>query len=600
MERRPGLTVGGAILIAAIQSAPELTAQVASLGPDTITQVSDTRDFLGAARAAQVRFERRRIRYLPITIGVSGSCDEHVGRFCSWYDEGDWYPLPEAPQISTLRTELLVALDSAQEGLPGDDWVLGQRVWYRADAGRWEDALTAARRCGSVERWWCAALEGFALHGLERYAESRAAFSVALAGMPDAEALEWRLPRRAMDGEGRDLLNDLRGVPGDSVSTVLRRLWALADPLYLVDGNDRETAHYARWTVSSMRERARNAYSLPWGDDLEELMVRHGWEVGWERSPCPYSNSLDDVIGHKHPEGRDYMPAGRALKAPSLATPEDLRADVRGPRSLYAPAYAPLMLPMEGQVAVFPRGAHMVIVASHFLPEDTTRHAKHRHPLPWLEPGDQRGMPNEAGLFLVQADASVVSARSRGATEGVLSIEAPVGSYVLSAEVWSPELRRAGRFRVGLERSEVPADVAALSDLLMLAPPEVWPEKLDEAVEHALPRAEILPGQTFAIGWEVTGLGFRTETLFFELSVTRTDRSVLSRIGGFLGISRPTQRLRLEWEEPGPEAPSPLFRYLDLDLPALDVGAYEVRLVLRTAGRSDVVAVRPFSVRERS
>ena len=601
MERQRASAVALAVLLAVVHASPGAALQVVSGELDTAVVVADSSDLLGVARAAQGRFERGRVSHFPLTLETfGGSCDEHVGRFCSWYDEGDWYPQPEDPEIGVLRAELLMVLDSVQAELPGDGWVLGQRVWYLADEARWEEALEAARACGAVDRWWCSALEGLSLHGLQRYAEAHAAFSGSLDRMDAEQAFEWRVPRRAMDGDGRDILEGLKEASPDSVDAVLDRLWLLADPLYLVPGNDRETSHYARWTVATLRERARNPYRISWGRDLEQLVIRHGWEMGWERAPSRGFTSLDHVIGHKHPEGRDYMPSGRALEAPGLAEPADLRADVRRPRSLYAPAYAPVLLPIEGQIAVFPRGPRMVVVATHFLPDDTTRHVGHRHPLPWLEAGDQAGVPDRAGIFLAPADGTPMrGARASGGTEGVLSLEAPVGSYVVSIETWSPEQRRAGRFRVGIRRRPVPDDVAALSDILMLTPSSVEPELLEAAVPTALLRTEILPGQTFAIGWEVSGLGFRPETLRFEVSVERTNRGVLRRVGEFLRITDRPQPLRLSWEEPGPPEPGPLFRYVDLDLPVLDQGDYEIRLVLKSAGRTDVVSSRAFSVRVR-
>ncbi len=170
--------------------------------------------------------------------------------------------------------------------------------------------------------------------------------------------------------------------------------------LYLVDGNDRMTAHCARWTVATLKDGARNPYRLRWGPDLEELTVRHGWEIGWERSRGSALGAPDDITGHKDPEGRDYLPSGRALADPAVVARADLVADRRRPRSMYAP----VLPPMEGQLALFPRGDQMVVVATHVLPEDTTLYAHHEHPRPWMEPGEQAAMEDRIGLFAVPID----------------------------------------------------------------------------------------------------------------------------------------------------------------------------------------------------
>ena len=587
--------LGTLLLICA--TSPQINmAQVVSGEIDTVTVVIDSSESQGIARAAQARFERRRIRYFPLILGsANGACDERVGRFCSWYDEGDWYPRPELVEAEELREELLFLLDSIQALVPGDDWLLGQRVWYLSEARRWEEALEAARSCGTAEPWWCAALEGFSLHGLERYVEADRVFSIAIDQMDNEQSLRWRVPRWVMDGDGQNALKEAAISSSEALDNLLERLWLLADPLYLAEGNDRKTSHYARWTVAKIREEAKNPYRISWGNDLDELTIRHGWELGWDRTSDAGFTTVEHVIGHKHPEGRDYMPPGKMLNTPSLAAPGDLRADVDRPRSLYAPAYAPVLLPMEGQVAFFPRGSRVVVVGTHFLPDDTTRHVGHDHPIPWLDPGTQDGMLDRAGIFLVPLDgARIKSAQVMGHTEGALSLEVPSGSYVLSIETWNPRKRRAGRLRMGFERQPVPEDVASLSDILMLRPSSKEPEVLAAALPQALKKAEILTGQTFAIAWEVSGLGFRSETLLFEVSVSPINRGVLRQIGEFLRITKPARPLRLSWEESGPLSPGPLFRYLNLDLPNLKAGKYEVRMVLKTVGRADAVSTRIF------
>lgn len=576
-------------------------AQIVSSEIDTSVPVIDSSDLRRIAQSAQARFERDRIRSFPLILGSNrGACDEQVGRFCSWYDEGDWYPRPEVAQIRELREELLVILDSVQVLLPADSWLLGQRVWYLSESQRWEEALTAARSCGKVELWWCAALEAFSLHGLQRYVEAERLFSIALDLMDPEQARQWQDPNWVIDDDGKDAFQKAEGSSLKSLLSAVEQLWVLADPLYLVEGNDRKTEHYARWTVATIRSEARNPYRISWGKDLDELTIRHGWELGWERNSDSGIGLAEQVIGHKHPEGRDYIPSGRVLNTPSIAEPKDLMADHERPRSLYAPAYAPILLPMEGQVALFPRGDNVVIVGTHFLPLDTTRHADHDHPLPWLDPGTQSGMLDRAGMFLRNIDGEQVkSVQSIGDTEGAFSLEAPSGRYLLSTETWSPQQRRAGRLRMGLESYPVPEDVASLSDILMLQPLSNDPKVLESVISQVLMRPEIHTGQTFAIAWEVYGLGFRSESLLFEVSINQTNRSVFRKITEFLRLTSRAQPILISWKEPGPLTPGPVFRYLNLDLPALDTGSYVVRLVLRTSGRGEAISTRVFRVRDR-
>jgi len=565
--------------------------------PDSVER-SDPADLLVRARDAQARYEWERLRLMPPSSGGSGgACDEYVGRVCFWYDAEGWRPKPEPPEVGRKRELLIHRLDSIAALVPGDAWLLGQRVWYRAEAGRWLDAFAAARGCGRVEPWWCSALEGFTLHGLGRYREARAAFARALSLMGPVRAARWRIPRHALDDEAGELLDH---APPDSLGPRLRRMWMLADPLYLVPGNDRETAHYARWTVARIREDAHNPFGLTWGSDLEELLIRNGWEVAWAREHVATPGlGRDAASGYNPPQQRRYLPSGSVLSSPSLAAAEDLRADEGPARSLYAPAYAPVLLPTEPQVAVFPRGDRFVVVATSYLPADTSSGDHGPRPPALLDPGVLTTEGDQAGLFLVHTDDGETRSRTRGGgTTGRFLLEAPAGRYIVSVESWSPTRRRAGRYRIGLVRRGLPEDVATLSDLLMLDTEGSEPHTLSSALPHALVSPVIRSGQRVALGWEVSGLGWGSEDVTYRLRVERTDVGLLGRVGRWLRLGGREQALSLSWTEPGPAQPKPQFHWLALDLPTLKPGRYEVRLEAKMSARSALVSRRTFEVVE--
>lgn len=572
-----------ALWLTAVTLAPAGVARAQALRGtrDSLPELPDSSDALGRARRAQAWFENRRLQLLPITLGGGGPCDEVTGRFCTWFGDGNEIPKPEPPAVSFLRDALIARLDSAQELFPGDGWLLGQRVWYRVEAGRWGEALAATARC-RAERWWCAALRGLALHGLGRYREAEDAFAEALAGMDPERARRWRDLRWLLTSGARRSLERSEEQEGEKA---VERLWLLADPLLLVPGNDRLTEHYARWTVAAIRENARNPFHVRWSRDLEELTVRMGWEIAWER--IVNMPGADSPVGQHHPEGRDFMPGADALADPASATPADLTAGRARPRTLYAPMLAPVVLPMDAQVAAFPRGERVVVVATHFLPADTGRDVSKDALRPWMAPGDQAGEPRRAGLFLLPVyGGEPLGTESVGVEEGALVLNAPAGAYVAVVESWAPPLRRAGRLRMGLRRDTVAPDLPTLSDLLLMRGGSGEPATLEDAVLRALPRAEVPQGAPLAVAWELNGLGWRPEVVTYEISAELVGAGVLRRLGRALGLSRSERPLVLAWSEPGPERPGVVLRSVELDLGSAPAGDYAITLHVRLPGRT--------------
>ncbi|HEU0012547.1 MAG TPA: hypothetical protein VFQ45_02650, partial [Longimicrobium sp.] len=179
--------VRGSILLASslvltVSAQAQTGASARAIRPQAV----DSAEVVARARSAQAAFERARFRLLPRALSSPrGPCDERIGRYCFWFESGDkdWRPPAEPATVRPHLERLLGVLDRAAARVPGDGWVAGQRVRYLLYARHPDRALAAAREC-RAERWWCAALLGFALHENERFSEAEAAFAEALAGMP--------------------------------------------------------------------------------------------------------------------------------------------------------------------------------------------------------------------------------------------------------------------------------------------------------------------------------------------------------------------------------------------------------------------------------
>jgi hypothetical protein len=205
-----------------------------------------------------------------------------------------------------------------------------------------------------------------------------------------------------------------------------------------------------------------------------------------------------------------------------------------------------------------------------------------------MEAGDQAGLPDRVGLFLVPVggrDAILGRART-GVGEASLLLDAPAGDYVVSVEAWRPPKRVAGRTRMGLRADTVAPDVATLSGLLLVQGGGAAPASLDAAAARALVHRAARPGGSVGVVWEVRGLGWSPATLTYDLSLEAADRGFFRRIGEGLGLVDRDRPLALSWDEAGPQRPAPMLRHLALDLPDVEAGTYRLRLRARITGRA--------------
>jgi hypothetical protein len=558
---------------------------------------------LESARRAQGRFERDRVRMIPRDReGFSGgACDERLGRMCVRLESGSdwWWPEVEPPELTMARDQLIRELAEAGRDAPGDGWLLGQRVIYLGEAGRWSEAGVLARQCGLFEAWWCAALEGLSLHVRGRVADAEEAFGRALAAMPAEERARWLEVEDLLTADGRSRLE--RAVErGDS--SAIRRFWLLSDPLFLVEGNDRFTEHLARHTWSRTREGARNPYAMSWGWDLDELLVRYGWEVGWERRD-PGMGSIgasSSAVGHQDPRSQEYLAAPQALDGDPESTRDEWNPGRRrSPRSGYTPGYAPTFLDLDAAILRLPRGdTTLLVVQVPGLPDDTTRHAGHDHP-PAPHWFNDVGVAARRGLFGAGLGPNdrTFGVEAAG-TAGPLVLSLPSGDYVVSVETWDPRLKRAGRLREGLRIEPAPLDLASVSDLLLARASGAPPSDVGQIVDHLVHPTVFAPGDTIRVAWEVFGLGWKAEVLRYGLVLREESGGLFSRLGRAVGLVGDPEAAGLDWSEPGPTRTGPQLRSADLVIPTdFDSGEFVLRLELVSEGRSTLTRERTLEIR---
>ncbi len=592
---------------------------------------ADSLELLAKAKDVQTRFERFREERIPPELGSGGrGCDDLVGRFCLRFggdESGEWQVPPEPVEFGMARVRVLRDLAEVGAKIPGDEWVLGQRVHYMSEVGNWDRAERLAQQCGGGASWWCTALVAMVRHQKGEWVEAAETFDQAIAQMPPDVAADWQAPTYLLDGEGSDTFEETA-----DKQRMEDRMWLLADPLYLVDGNDRKTEQYSRQVLIRIRDGAANAYGVEWGDDIAQLTLRYGAEKAWERRRGIPTASLQDtrsIVGRHHPKGQEFMPPGTALLSPSDVPEGVWELEQAKPHTGYAPPYAPDLNALDTQVARFRRGDSLLVVGA-FAPEvpeerratrvtrntgiidlrarrNVSREDRQRRSNPFgstevAEPF----MPEEpeepemdasvvSGLFLIDENtAERHEVRGEG-PEGAFQLQVPNGHYIVGVEAFNPDQKKAWRDRHGLWQEELPFGLASVSDLLILNGGGENPETLAEAVPSVMAAIRIPAGERFKVAWEVYGLAIG-ESAQVRIGIDAGGLSLLQRAGRFFRVLEPDNPVVMSWEEAGPDVLGTVFRSVELNLPDVEPGDYTLTVEIQLAGREAMTVGRKITI----
>lgn len=556
------------------------TSQYAVVQPVSRVAAADSQRILRSARDAQTAFERTRRANLPLnTRGGSGRCDVRVGRFCYWWDDGEFEPPAELPRATAARAILLDRLASAAAALPGDRWIAGQRVRYLVEDSRYDDAVSAARACRAATRW-CAVIAGYAFHAASDFASADSAFNVALDSMPERERCEWTDISLLLEGDAKKRYDKL---PCAKRGDFERRFWAMSRPLYLLSANDLRTEHLARLTMAELIRTSRYPHDMAWSDDAQELLVRYGWETAWSReSPSVSDPASIHVVGHEPTPAFDFVPATDALAKPDSADATDWALHNPMAQSRYAPRYARSMSDLDNQVAVFRRGDSALVVAAF----DASR-----------DPTFVRDTV-AAALALVQVsvpESSVVVRTASTRRRSVLSARTAWDGFIVSVEARDSAARRVARARSIVRPPASPGRVT-ISDLLLFDDPASAPATLEEAMPRARATMRVDRATPVGVFWEMYGVESSGESLAYTLTVMREGDSWYRRAAERLKVVDRRAPVRMQWNEPSARPGATRSRSLALDLSTLPAGRYRVDLTLEAGGEKAATASRVVEV----
>jgi hypothetical protein len=565
-RERVGSHLHHPLLVAALAlavSSPASFAQPRLLETSTRdTQLrADSAKISQRARDLQARFERRRRQMLPrFYVGSADRC-LIVGRFCEWHPNLADYVVPdEGKNIVRARAELLSELEKASAALPGDDWIMGQRIRYLTE-GHDASAVDVARSCRAT-RWWCDALLGLSLHVAGSFAGADSAYAVALDEMPSQTRCHWLNLSPLLDDDIRDTYKRMSCGEREAVDA---RIWWVADPLFMTPGNERRTEHFSRVLYTSLQENTENAYGSSWGGDLAELIVRFGWAEKWTKEPpnSSYPESQATITGHEREPGYHFFLTQRPPD--SLALIVDSVFDIYQfpPREQYAPFYTRAFVRLDAQVARFRRGDSTEVVASYDVSTDTI-FGRHKFTAALVAMGDEATSPSKVEV----ADAPV---------RNVLTVSTPWKEQLIGVELLANDSAGAARWRSGF--AEIPLDSGriSVSDLLFVDGEPSLPGDLNEAIPRAHGGTKFRRDRKVGLFWELYGKTPADSALPISLTITPVDESILRRAFRALRIAPRLSPLNIRWRENGASGVLSA-RSVLLDLSLMPAGKYAVKL----------------------
>jgi hypothetical protein len=567
-----------------------------SAHPALATQ-QDSLRLYGAARTAEAQYEHSARALAPWSFGAPqpGSCDEYVGRFCLYYDTGR-DPLPaEPPRIAQARQQALAKIRAAFRSNPARIESVFPFIRLLLEDKQTAEASAVAAEFGAVTSDVATARM---LAVLSHHAS---------ADIPAGERAvdDWL---SAVDSTQRRRLTDISWLLASRERRRYRELshseraayesvfWRFADALYLTEGNETRTEHFARHAEGKLIAAAPVVRgSTSWGNDVAELTVRFGTPKARTRErPVGIGSSDIRVIEHWDPEQLIYTPpaldSALQLRArPAHGWPLDTIRSISG----HAPSTIRRMLPLEHQANVFRNtdGSYLIRVDGRVIADSAGRGKT----------------SSRIGLFVLDGTLTEIS---RSLNEGTVrgdtlffaaqAVLREAASHY-SAELLEPQSKLAARARFRFERPQSDRGLE-LSDI-MIAHPFLGGTPTNREDPRLLPRPDLLLGAGQAIGVyaEITD-GLQTaDSIRVDLELLAIDgRPALLKaarwVGKKLGLGEDAPPNRLSWlAEIDPTVPTPIA--ITVDAGRLKAGRYVVELtvvdiqpgVRRTTARREIV-----------
>ncbi len=274
--------------------------------------------------------------------------------------------------LKTLRKPLLSALDAAARRVPGDTWIIAQRVRMHVDQGELTQAIAATRECKGPP-WWCLALRGYIWYTASDMPRASAVFDSTLRVAPDSVVCAWNDVSMLLIPAAAQLY---RRMSCAEQAPIDARVWWLATPLFLEPGNARRADHYGRVMLVALHTMVdsvdgvfdyRNRPGMYEGSSLlertpiQQLIIRYGFPVtsrGCNPSTCKDAKHQGQNYARPPRRGMPPVQKPRRFDTKEIYLGDYARYAWVGPQYHTLPSWAAVVNPFSSTDVDWTLGPH--------------------------------------------------------------------------------------------------------------------------------------------------------------------------------------------------------------------------------------------------
>ncbi len=295
------------------------------------------------------------------------------------------------------------------------------------------------------------------------------------------------------------------------------------------------------------------------------------------------------IVGMEAVPAYRYIPAGYVLNDPVRADSTAWWQQLPPVFARYAPAYAKSLVSLEHQQAVFKRGDSAIVVMAYETRGNPAVAGAKLNAALTVTPGGPT--PHDYSARLPNAPASTV-----------LTVRAPWGPLLMSAELTAPERNAVARARYGVGPLPGPTARVTLSDILFYRSTGAFPATVEEAAPLALATERIHAKEKLGVYWETYGTDPTGESMHVSVIVMRENANgndepgFFSRLGKAIGRNRDATPVSISVDDLSARGLRTSTRALSLDISTLTKGEYVVQLEITVAGQPTLHTERRIEV----